>query len=280
MRALAEFIMRSRLQAALIAMLGLPFISEAAIALVTLRKGSNEGLLLVAIALIPGVLIIMSGHGSVDIVVNALLVLLAIYLPALILRVMGSWSYTVWGLLGFVVVVLLVTSSLVPELLEQLQERYQQFMTSMSQEVQGFQAPEATQVLIAGMLAFGLATYSLLGLMLGRWWQATLYNPGGFGAEFRQFRLGPIASTLCVMLLLACLTQTEDFVFWTSLFALPLILVAIAIVHGVVKAKQLNKLWLFAFYGVMIVLKPVLLLAAIGFLDAWLNFRNRLSLTE
>lgn len=45
MRALAEFIVRGRLQAALVALFGslVPLVSPAAISLVTLNKGLSEG---------------------------------------------------------------------------------------------------------------------------------------------------------------------------------------------------------------------------------------------
>lgn len=280
MRTLAEFIMSGRLRAALIVVLGLPFISEAAIALVTLRKGFSEGLLLVIVALVPGAILASIGQVGVDAAVNALSILLATLLPSLILRVTCSWAYAVWGLLGFIIVVVIATTTISPDLFDQLHERYQLFMERMSQEVKGFEVPETSRTLIVGILAFGVAVYSLLGLMLGRWWQAMLYNSGGFGDEFRQFRLGPIQASLSMVLVLGCLIRSEDLVFWAALFALPLVLVAVAVVHSVVKIRKLSRVWLLVFYGAIIFVKPMLLLAAIGFLDSWLNIRNRSSQTE
>ena len=53
--------------------------------------------------------------------------------------------------------------------------------------------PEAGQ--IAGMLGAGTAAMmSVLCLLLARYWQAALYNPGGFGEEFRALQYSPPVS--------------------------------------------------------------------------------------
>jgi len=40
-------------------------------------------------------------------------------------------------------------------------------------------------------------------LMLARWWQAVLYNPGGFQQEFHQFKLQPAIAMMLMVLFLA-----------------------------------------------------------------------------
>ncbi|MEZ5581549.1 MAG: hypothetical protein R3F37_01040 [Candidatus Competibacteraceae bacterium] len=43
--------------------------------------------------------------------------------------------------------------------------------------------------MVVGLIfANGLASL-LCGLLLGRWWQALLFNPGGFSREFHELRL-------------------------------------------------------------------------------------------
>jgi len=53
--------MKGRLQAALLALIGLPFLSTAAVGLVTLRLGHREGALLLFIAFIPTLLGVLFG---------------------------------------------------------------------------------------------------------------------------------------------------------------------------------------------------------------------------
>ena len=72
-----------------------------------------------------------------------------------------------------------------------------------------------------------------------------------------------------------------DYVFWASLFAAPLVLVAIAVVHSLVKAKDISNYWLVMFYALMIVFTPALLvLAVLGCLDSWLNIRSRFKISD
>ncbi len=52
--------------------------------------------------------------------------------------------------------------------------------------------PDAAQ--IAGMLGAGTAIGSVLCLLLARYWQAALYNPGGFGQEFRALYYPPVVA--------------------------------------------------------------------------------------
>ncbi len=66
MRALAEFIMRGRAQACAVGLLGnlFPFVSPATIGLVTLRKGSGEGLLVALWAVLPLIVYIYISDSS------------------------------------------------------------------------------------------------------------------------------------------------------------------------------------------------------------------------
>src|SRR5690606_23988565 len=57
---------------------------------------------------------------------------------------------------------------------------------------------------LTGLMAALLQIVSLLCLMLGRYWQSVLYNPGGFGLEFRALRLSPpLAFGLLAVMFLA-----------------------------------------------------------------------------
>jgi hypothetical protein len=72
MRALAEFIMRGRLQAGTVAVLGylIPLLAPAAVALITLRKGAAEGSMILLFALSPALLSLVLGDGGSVVVWN------------------------------------------------------------------------------------------------------------------------------------------------------------------------------------------------------------------
>mgnify|MGYP007113695048 CR=1 FL=1 len=63
------------------------------------------------------------------------------------------------------------------------------------------QADQLIEVLagwMTGVLAAGMFLQLVFGLLLGRWWQALLYNPGGFRSEFHQLRLYPALAWLAL----------------------------------------------------------------------------------
>jgi uncharacterized protein YybS (DUF2232 family) len=59
---------------------------------------------------------------------------------------------------------------------------------------------------------------------------------------------------------------------------LPLLLAALALVHGVVGRKGLSGQWLVAFYLALVFLGPslMILLLILAFVDSWLDIRGRI----
>ena len=194
MRGLAEFIMRGRWQALGIAVLGsgsllFGWISAAAIALVTLRNGTASGGWLVLWALLPAVIITaMTGD------TGSAMLLLGGYGLAVVLRESVSLSLAVMASVPLALVSGLTLTLLNGPFLEDLVATFNQALAQLEQDLQqegsgelAFNSLAVPQV--AALLATGNAVIALLSLMLGRYWQAALYNPGGFGDEFRALKL-------------------------------------------------------------------------------------------
>src|SRR5690606_38868442 len=79
----------------------------------------------------------------------------------------------------------------------QIQERLPQLMADMGGSVDeaGMARLEALLVPgLAGLMGAVHALMALVGLMIGRSWQAGLYNPGGFRDEFHRLRPSPLAA--------------------------------------------------------------------------------------
>ena len=68
-----------------------------------------------------------------------------------------------------------------------------------------------------------LAVSTILCLFVSRWWQAMLYNPGGFGEEFRQLRLDVRAAGLSIIAFIVALYLPTEYRFWAELMVLPLV---------------------------------------------------------
>lgn len=281
MRALAEFIMRGRAQAAMVALLGafVPFVSPSTVALVSLRRGGLDGSFVIAWAMLPVIVMTAVSPETLPMAFYSLCVLVAVIGAALVLRSQSDWSVSVLGL-----VVLAATGGLVfgvtfPEFNAQLVEELNrvQSETQAQLQEQGSELTDQvniTATLVAGLMAALVGFNALLALVIGRWWQALLYNPGGFREEFHQFRLSKTQSLVCFGVAAICVTRA-NWLFWGLLAALPLFLVCAATVHNRVYAKGWGLPWLVLFYLLML-FQPFFLVAfTIGFTDSWVDYRRR-----
>merc|ERR1711916_281673 len=175
-RALAQFIMQGRLQASVIAILGLPLISQAAAALVLLRLGTVASVLVFLAVIAPAILMAVLAK-------EQMLVILMAEITLVSTAVVGSATLLlVLGLYG-----------LQPEAVSLLTDEIVQ--TSQRLVEQG--AAESAEPLdignryTLGIVATVVAIGAIPCLILARWWQVVLYNPGGFRQEFLSLQLTP-----------------------------------------------------------------------------------------
>lgn len=281
MRALAEFIMRGRAQAALIAVLIIPLIPQAALALVTLRRGAAEGLMLLPWAILPTLLMWWgnSGDGVWPFVIAGLIGVVGVYIGALLLRAQGGWALTSIVIAGLTlvsgVIYLVLFDASVTALLDQWIEVQKQALDSRGIEYDEsvLQLPPNSDFI--GVGAFGVLVNMLLALVLGRWWQALLYNPGGFGQEFRQLRLSAPLALVCVIPTALCMLLPQ-YRLWALVSAMPLVLVSISIAHQFAATQRMGKAWLVIFYIALANLPFFIMIAVLGLADTWLDIRSRL----
>ncbi|MCH7817034.1 MAG: hypothetical protein IIC60_10750, partial [Proteobacteria bacterium] len=112
-------------------------------------------------------------------------------------------------------------------------------------------------------------------LMLARWMQAALYNPGGFQKEFHGLRIElKVALLLLGLMLLANFGVLVPSA-WVLYLAVPLMFSGLALIHAVVAKKKLSTMWLTALYVLLLpfVMQLIVLLALV---DSWYDFRARL----
>lgn len=129
--------------------------------------------------------------------------------------------------------------------------------------------------LVAAILVLSLA----LSIILGRYWQALLYNPGAFGPEFRALQFG--RSTSAATVVLAAIGHLGPVPLATELaviLAVLFFLQGIALTHALTRRQGMNSFWLVGMYVLMVLALPqmFLLLATIGVIDAWADIRSRL----
>lgn len=273
--------MRGRLQALVVtvaasASLLFSWLAAAAVALVTLRQGPAEGLRLLLWALLPAIVIaaligdtsyaaLLCGTAALAGVLRSTVSLPLALLASVAVGVASGALMLAFGQ-GYLAQVL--TGVVEPYLafLEQQQ-------ADAGRSVTLSRPPVAT---IAGLIGAGTATMTVLCLLLGRYWQAALYNPGGFGEEFRALRY-PL--WVCVVLVVAILVMSslgDAWRAWAMIGLVPLSFAGLGLVHARARAKSWGAGWMTLFYVAWLLIGVVqLMVMMLAVADSWLDFRRR-----
>ncbi|MCJ7452139.1 MAG: hypothetical protein MUO39_06635 [Steroidobacteraceae bacterium] len=119
---------------------------------------------------------------------------------------------------------------------------------------------------------------AMCALFLARWWQFQREQPGSFGAEFQQIRLGMVLGVTGAVLIAASiwsdLPLVDDL---ERIFLGALMLIGLAAAHRYKASGRLGAGWLWAIYMLLVLAAPVMVaaLAGWGFVDNWLRSRMR-----
>jgi len=294
LRRLGEYILAGRLQAvlftSLLSMLGLVFplfsypASGVVPALITLRKSSNTGLQIIfGSMLVTLVLVVPAGISPYLVLVFVLGIWLPVWLCASVLRLTESQgkllvTAAVFGL-AYIVLTHLLLGDVTAWWRQWLDIWVKQVADSGKQgnlqELLVSAAP-LMNAMTAGVLFVSL----VITILLARWWQAHLYNRGGFRKEFHALEL-PRALVFVVVadlvLLLTGGTQKGSVAMDIMLLLMFVYLFqGIASVHRVVARKKMSRGWLTGMYLFMFLLpQTVLFMACVGMVDSWLVRRPR-----
>ena len=280
MRVLAEFIMRGRMQACVVGVFGslLPFVSVSTIGLVTLRKGAAEGFIVSLWVILPLLLSYMFSASSPFMAVVSGVALINMALVANAHRVTADWNFSLGiATLSGVVLVCLAALLFQAEMNDFVNELEEMLATASQQSGQTMLV--LTRNGFLAFVAWVVIFNTVIGLVLSRWWQALLYNPGGFQEEFHMLRLSPKLSLVCLSIFIAGLALGGNYQLWLRLASTPLLIGGLAIVHYVVQHKGFGRQVLVVMYIGLFLFGPVLmvLLGALGAADSVMNFRTRLA---
>lgn len=285
MRALAEFIMRGRAQACAVAFLGnlFPLISPATVGLVSLKEGSQEGLVVLLWAALPLIASYFFGQGSSLLAVISGFSLVLTLVAAAVLRATSSWQWTILTSMSMATVVTLVIGLLLGVEIDLLIDRLNALFAEVAaQQSSQIEPVAASRPIVLGASALMLALSTVVCLFVARWWQAMLYNPGGFGDEFRQLRLDMRVAGLSVGVFVLVLYLPTEYRFWADLMLVPLLLSGVSLMHYAVSVAALGSSWLVFMYIGLVVSGPVIggLLVGLGLADSLLNLRLRLTVNK
>ena len=298
MRALASFAMRNRpnaiMVAAVSAMLAvilppLAYFGSATIGLVTLRQGPRGGMLVIVWAFLA---LAVLGMVILQNPLQAVLVVLGLWLPLWIV----SWvlretvslalaleAAAVLGLVALVCVYVIlgdpvaVWREMLGSVIAPALEQAGVSKDSVDMQSALDQAAQLMNGVFAASFTFSIA----MSLLLARWWQAVLYNPGGMREEFHALRLHQSVALVAVAAVLAAFLLPGGMGQFMTDVSLTLsvlfLLQGFAVVHGIVGQLGANIGWLVVMYALLVVALPqvFMLLAVLGVVDTRLDLRAR-----
>lgn len=289
MSGLAGFILRGRSSAALVitatGLLALAFpplslVSGGALALVSLRNTLLGTWSVLILALLAGGAFLWFLTG----LPQAVLALMALWLPvmlcAAVLRNTGSLalSMVAAGLCAVTLMIVVYTTLSDPaqawrQMLERMLDAAEFGLTpaQLSDRI------KTVSRYMTGIVAAGFMLNIISCLIIGRAWQARLYNPGGFRREFLALRLGKALTLVFVALAVLALTLHKEFVVGLlALFLMLYLFQGIAVIHAWVGVKGGSSAWLILFYALLVfVWQALAAVPLLGMMDAWIDVRSR-----
>jgi len=306
MRALAGLIVGGPMQAVLVIALctALSFLAPpltsilgyggaAALALYSLHVGARAGAVaLLGAAVATGVLTQLVLHQGLAVVVTSLLLWIPVWLAAMVLRRTGSLAMAMLVLTGLALLLVMLIFALLGDPATWWVERLESLADAVAAQPElGIDREavahfiETVAPVMTGTMAAGLSFAALTCVILGRWWQALLVNPGGLRKDFYALRLNRVLSLVGIAIVgLATLklgVLSNLALQWSLIAMVPFLFVGLAVVHASLANLKAAKGWLIALYVLMSLLPQVLLMVIlVGVLDPWLELRRRTEKAE
>lgn len=293
MKSLGNYLLRTRAHAVLtisvltaLSMFVSPlsyFISGAPMGLVALRKGPVIGLQVAAGSLLLIMLPAMALNLQPGI---PLAFMISVWLPVILcagfLRSTQSQGLMVLfaGTLGvFFIAFIYVMLEDIQEWWLEWFELWKEYATSEQALQQLEQAYQLITPLLSAILASGFIASLIMTMLLARWWQSALFNPGGFRKEFYAMRLPgifvfPTLAGLLALLLAPSATSIaiRDYVIVMLVLYL---FQGLSAIHGFLYTRARSRIWLTGLYGMFFVLPHYILLfvSCVGLVNACLGGR-------
>jgi len=129
--------------------------------------------------------------------------------------------------------------------------------------------------MMTGAMGVSVMSVALGALFLARFWQAGLFNPGGFQSEFHSLSLGRNAAVVCVVVIVMAIGQGGQLagaIAMVVIFAF--FIQGLAVVHALVKQRGMHRYWLHGIYVLLLLPHTLLLLAALGLADNLFRLRR------
>ena len=293
-RVLGEYLTRGWLQAVIaislmtvlsLFLMPLAFVlSGAPVALVTLRRGEQAGLQVIGgVGVVLAALSMLAGVGPALALAYAATIWVPVWLCSLGLRRSESQAAVV--LIGAMLATMFALGMhlAVPDLAAWWRGWLDTWLT------QTLPAGDATRYarilepvapMLNALVAVAMMISVVLAVLIGRAWQAGLFNPGGFRSEFHGLRLPrQLVAPLVVVGIAVMVVEGPALPLLRDLLIIGLfafLFHGVAAVHRTVAGRGFHQAWLAGMYLLMLLLpQMILFLACIGVVDAWMGHPDR-----
>lgn len=284
---------RSRLWFVVLVLSMLPvlrWLAAVLMAVTTLRRGAKEGGLLVLAMVLPFLLVSLNKQLLIPIA-SQLTETLLLFGLALLLRSQQSWLLLLETVTVLGVIVVAVVHWLNPDIVttwqQFLQPEFEFLADSLFKNVPTIASLDAasTAEMLKNLARFAtgleiavVSVSTLLNLVISRYVQAALYNPGGLRRELYALRLPRLlASILVALAVLAIWTRQAVLLDCLGVFVLPLTIAGLSLLHCMTARSKWQSVWLVICYIALVLFPPQVLILLIGasLIDAWWNVRQR-----
>jgi hypothetical protein len=302
LRRFTDFILRSRLHAmgtafvlSLVPLFGAS-IGILIAAFVTLRKGALEGTFVLCAAITPYLINYALSPASTQpqMIMIATETIIAIniltWVLALVLRKFGNWNLVIEVSILAGIVLICVIHLIFPELQTwwgtQLTTYFNK-TTSMIEQLspEGAATQEEMQAAIianikqyiTGLVIASIIFNALLQLIIARWWQAILYNPGGLRKELHQIRLSYVSASVFIAVLGLAYMHNVFGLDMMPVMVTAFCAAGLSVIHNLFALKNAGWFWLVLVYLGVLFAFPMgmVAVAMIGLLDSLFNIRQR-----
>lgn len=281
MKAIAAAIMRGRMQASLISVAAIAssffaWFGVATVALVILRVGQSAAPVFGAAVIAASVWAAM-GH------LGPLLSLLVAAAAAMVLRSSGSWSWVLLIVPASLVFLVQLVAQWAPAVFELMSAQFAAQLDELNSKLPSGNAPVATAMpsieQLTSVFAITQGASVLFCLMLARWWQSLLYNPGGWQQEFHRLRL-QTWHALVLLLAFFALLNISRYPLMALLMLLPFVVAGLSVVHAALArwVAPNQRLPLLVLTYVVIWVPPVMyVLVLVALMDSAIDLRAKWS---
>lgn len=304
LRRFTDFVLQSRVQAMATAFViaFMPIIGSIGIliaALVTLRKGIIEGALVTLAATLPYLISYFTWAPGADQAQTELMMLsmivisnLLTWVLAIVLLRVSNWSFTLElaALIGILAITMI--HLFYPDIQNWWGKQLTTYFANLANVVDKASSQSGVpvsvtdiqqQTIAAGKLyATGFVTVSvlfnaLLQLVVARWWQAAMFNPGGLRKELYQIRLGHIAGLIFVVGIVAAYIGNDMALDMMPVLYTIFFVAGLSLFHSLAASTKKGWMWLLLIYAGIIWLFPlsIIVVSIIALFDTGIDFRKR-----